>query len=151
MNDAPDATDADAVAAVSAAPRPNASMLTKLGLSKELLRDRELLKKKSRSAARKLLAFTQAKYHRALGRAAAAVPDGAVGGLCGLSASLPFTSEQILLGYAQGMFPVDLHGQIHWQCPDPRCVVPLDQLHVPSRIRTYLRKGLFTLCFDRAP
>jgi leucyl/phenylalanyl-tRNA---protein transferase len=29
--------------------------------------------------------------------------------------------------------------------------VPLDQLHVPSRIRTYLRKNLFQLCFDRDP
>ncbi|MEY4550617.1 MAG: hypothetical protein RL685_6812, partial [Pseudomonadota bacterium] len=68
-----------------------------------------------------------------------------------VSARLPFTSEQILLGYAQGMFPVDIHGQIHWQCPQPRCVLPLEQLHVPSRIRTYLRKGLFDLCFDRDP
>lgn len=112
---------------------------------------RALLARKARSAVRKALYFTQHEYHRALGRAAAAVPEGAVGGLCGLSARLPFTPEQILLGYAQGLFPVDQGGRIHWHCPDPRCVLPLAQLHVPSRIRTYLRRGLFELCFDRAP
>jgi leucyl/phenylalanyl-tRNA---protein transferase len=138
MTDSPDATDAGATR--PPAPRSENERLNK-----------ELVVKKSRAALRKLLHFTQAKYYRALGRAAAAAPDGAVGGLCGVSARLPFTSEQILLGYAQGMFPVDLRGQIHWQCPQPRCVVPLDQLHVPSRIRTYLRKGLFELCFDRDP
>jgi leucyl/phenylalanyl-tRNA---protein transferase len=119
-------------------------------LTKELF-TKELFVRKARSAVRKALYFAQSKYHRALGRAAAAVPEGAVGGLCGVSARLPFSSEQILLGYAQGMFPVDQRGRIYWHCPNPRCVVPLDKLHVPSRIRTYLRKGLFELCFDRDP
>ncbi|HEU4577983.1 MAG TPA: leucyl/phenylalanyl-tRNA--protein transferase [Polyangiaceae bacterium] len=111
----------------------------------------ELLTRKARSAVRKALYFTQHEYHRALGHAAAIVPEGAVGGLCGINARLPFTPEQILLGYAQGLFPVDRGGRIHWHCPDPRCVLPLAELHVPSRIRTYLRGGLFELCFDRAP
>lgn len=146
MNEAPDATDADTDAARAPAPRPNSRLL----LNRELL-EKEVLLQKSKSALRKMLSFTQTHYHRALGRAASAVPDGPVGGMCGVAARLPFTSEQILLGYAQGMFPVDLRGHIHWQCPDPRCVVPLEQLHVPSRIRTYLRKGLFELCFDRDP
>ena len=88
-----------------------------------------LLTRKARSALRKALYFTQHEYHRALGHAAAAVPEGAVGGLCGISARLPFTPEQILLGYAQGLFPVDQGGRIHWHCPDPRCVLPLAQLH----------------------
>jgi len=99
----------------------------------------------------KVLDYSQRKYHRALGHAAAAVPEGPVGGLCGVSARFPFTSEQILLGYAQGLFPMDKGGRIYWHCPDPRCVLPLEKLHVPSRIRTYLRKGLFDLCFDRDP
>ena len=95
--------------------------------------------------------FGQRKYHRALGHAAAILPEGPVGGLCGLTARFPFTPEQILLGYAQGMFPMDKRGVIEWHCPDPRCVVQLDKLHVPSRIKTYMRKGLFDLCFDRDP
>ena len=95
--------------------------------------------------------FGERTYHRAVGRAAAVTPQGTVGGLCGMMAQLPFTSETILLGYAQGMFPMDKRGKIQWHCPDPRCVVPLDKLHVPSRIARYLRKPLFELCFDRDP
>lgn len=148
MTEAPDAPDAEA-ARTTAPPPPQES--SERPSARMLLEKRELLLRKGKSALRKVLYFSQTQYHRALGRAASVVPDGAVGGLCGVSARLPFTSEQILMGYAQGMFPVDLRGQIHWQCPDPRCVVPLDQLHVPSRIRTYLRKGLFELCFDRDP
>lgn len=147
MTEAPDAPDAEAARTTAPPPKEEDAQQ---GLN-ALLQNRELLLRKSKAALRKVLYFSQTQYHRALGRAASVVPDGAVGGLCGVNARLPFTSEQILLGYAQGMFPVDLRGQIHWQCPDPRCVVPLDQLHVPSRIRTYLRKGLFQLCFDRDP
>jgi leucyl/phenylalanyl-tRNA--protein transferase len=71
--------------------------------------------------------------------------------MCGVMARLPFSPEQILLGYAQGMFPMEKRGEIYWNCPDPRCVVPLDRLHVPSRITRYLKKPLFELCFDRDP
>src|SRR4051794_37413571 len=46
--------------------------------------------------------FGERTYHRAAGRAAAVTPQGTVGGLCGMMAQLPFTSETILLGYAQG-------------------------------------------------
>jgi leucyl/phenylalanyl-tRNA--protein transferase len=95
--------------------------------------------------------FGERTYHRALGRAAAVTPEGPVGGLCGMMAQLPFTPETILLGYAQGMFPMEKRGRIYWHCPDPRCVVPLEKLHVPSRIARYLKKGLFELCFDRDP
>lgn len=112
---------------------------------------KELIIRKGRAAVRRVLDFGQRTYHGALGRAAAVVPEGAVGGMSGLMARFPFTSEHILLGYAQGMFPMDKRGRIQWFCPDPRCVVPLDKFHVPSRIRTYLRKGLFELCFDRNP
>jgi leucyl/phenylalanyl-tRNA--protein transferase len=112
---------------------------------------REELVRKGTRFMHRVLDFGQRKYHRALGHAAAIVPEGPVGGISGLLARFPFTSEQILLGYAQGMFPMDKRGQIEWHCPDPRCVVPLEKLHVPSRIRTYLRKGLFDLCFDRDP
>lgn len=112
---------------------------------------RELLLRKGQAFMHRVLDFGQRKYHNAIGHAAAIVPEGSVGGLCGITATFPFTSEQILLGYAQGLFPMDKRGSIEWHCPDPRCVVRLDQLHVPSRIKTYLRKGLFELCFDRDP
>jgi leucyl/phenylalanyl-tRNA--protein transferase len=97
------------------------------------------------------LDFGERKYHRALGRAATMTPGGAVSGLCGVQAQIPFTPEQLLLGYAQGMFPMDKNGEIYWHCPDPRCALPLEKLHIPSRITRYLKKGLFELCFDRNP
>src|SRR5215831_4208572 len=68
--------------------------------------------------------FGERKYHRALGRAAAVTREGPVGGLCGVMARLPFTPEEILRGYAQGMFPMEKRGEIYWHCPDPRCVIP---------------------------
>lgn len=113
--------------------------------------DKEFLVRKGHAFVRRVIDFGQREYHRALGHAAAVVPEGPIGGLCGVTARLPFTADQILLGYAQGMFPMEKRGGIHWVCPDPRCVVPLDKFHMPSRIRTYLRKGLFDLCFDRDP
>jgi len=113
--------------------------------------NKELIIRKGRAAVRRALEIGQRTYHGVLSRAAAVVPEGPVGGMSGMMARFPFTSEHILLGYAQGMFPMDKRGSIHWYCPDPRCVVPLDKFHVPSRIRTYLRKGLFELCFDRNP
>jgi leucyl/phenylalanyl-tRNA--protein transferase len=113
--------------------------------------NRELLVRKSRAFVNRVLDFSERQYHRALGQAAAVTKEGPIGGLCGLAAQFPFTSEQILLGYAQGMFPMEKRGSIYWHCPDPRCVVPLAQLHVPSRIKTYLRKKLFELHFDRDP
>jgi leucyl/phenylalanyl-tRNA--protein transferase len=112
---------------------------------------REELLRKGHAFVNRVLGFGERQYHRALGQAATLTKEGAIGGLCGLTAQLPFTSEQILLGYAQGMFPMEKRGSIYWYCPDPRCVVPLSQLHVPSRIKTYLRKRLFDLHFDRDP
>lgn len=101
--------------------------------------------------AHRALEFGERSFHLALGRAASVTPEGSLGGLCGMMASLPFTAETILFGYAQGMFPMEKRGMIVWNCPDPRCVVPLDQLHVPSRVSRYLKKGLFDLRFDRDP
>lgn len=95
------------------------------------------------------LDFGQRQVNGALSRISSALPEGPVGGLCAVSARLAFSPEEILLNYAQGMFPMDKRGAIQWHHPDPRSVLPLDQLHVPSRIKTYLRKGAFELCFDR--
>jgi leucyl/phenylalanyl-tRNA--protein transferase len=112
-------------------------------------KSKEELVRKARSLAHRVLDVGQRQVNLALGHASSALPEGPIGGLCGVTARLPFTPEQILLGYAQGMFPMDKGGRIGWYHPNPRCVLPLDDLHVPSRIKTYLRKGLFELCFDR--
>ena len=95
--------------------------------------------------------FGERKYHRALGHAAAVTREGPVDGLCGVMACLPFTPEEILRGYAQGMFPMEKRGAVYWHCPDPRCALPLERLHVPSRVARYLRAGMYELVFDRDP
>lgn len=107
--------------------------------------------RKGRTLARRVLDFGQRKYLRALGYAAAVSPEGPVGGLCGLAERFPLTPEHMLLGYAQGMFPMDQSGRIRWHCPDPRSVLLLDQLRVSSRVRSYLRRGMFELGLDRDP
>jgi leucyl/phenylalanyl-tRNA--protein transferase len=112
---------------------------------------REELVRRGYEFAHRALEFSERSFHRALGRAASVTPEGSLGGLCGMMASLPFTAETILFGYAQGMFPMEKRGKIVWNCPDPRCVVPLEQLHVPSRVARYLKKGLFEMRFDRDP
>jgi leucyl/phenylalanyl-tRNA---protein transferase len=142
--DSPAAPPAAVGGAPSAAPKGAAPVVSSRF-------DREQLLRKGHAFMNRVLGFGERQYHRALGQAAAVTPEGAIGGLCGLTAQFPFTSDQILLGYAQGMFPMEKRGSIYWHCPEPRCVVPLDQLHVPSRIKTYLRKKLFDLHFDRDP
>lgn len=106
---------------------------------------------KGREFLGRALGFGQRQVNLALGHASAAMPDGPLGGMCALASRLPFTAEQMLLGYGQGMFLEDKKGKIRWRNPDPRCVVALNALHVPSRIKTYLRKELFELTFDQAP
>jgi leucyl/phenylalanyl-tRNA---protein transferase len=138
-------TQADSQSDVSDPPPAPASESVRPAFSKD-----ELVRR-GYEFAHRALEFGERSFHRTLGRMAAVTPEGSVGGLCGMMASLPFTPETILFGYAQGLFPMETRGSIVWNCPDPRCVVPLDKLHVPSRVARYLKKGLFELRFDSDP
>jgi leucyl/phenylalanyl-tRNA---protein transferase len=40
-------------------------------------------------------------------------------------------------------------GSIEWFCPDPRGVLPLDSVRVPSRLRRVVRSGQFEVAIDR--
>ena len=55
--------------------------------------------------------------------------------------------------YGRGIFPwpvVDGRREIlAWFSPDPRAVLPLDQLHVSRRLRRRLRRGEFEFAVDR--
>lgn len=90
--------------------------------------NKDELVRRSYELAHRVLEVGERTFHRALGRAASVMPEGPVGGLCGMMASSPLSAETLLFGYAQGMFPMDRRGRIVWNCPDPRCVVPLDRL-----------------------
>ena len=51
--------------------------------------------------------------------------------------------------YRQGIFPMALEdGEIGWFSPDPRGVLPLDNVHVPARLRRVIRSGRFGVAID---
>ena len=54
--------------------------------------------------------------------------------------------ELLISAYAQGVFPMaDERGVIRWYQPDPRAVLPLDQLHISQSLRRLLRRGNFQI------
>ncbi|MFO7602915.1 MAG: leucyl/phenylalanyl-tRNA--protein transferase, partial [Gammaproteobacteria bacterium] len=72
-------------------------------------------------------------------------PDGllAVGG--------DLSVQRLLNAYAHGIFPWYSEGQpILWWSPDPRLVLYPAQLKIHRSLAKRLRKGLFTVRFDRA-
>lgn len=54
--------------------------------------------------------------------------------------------------YSQGYFPMPdpESGEILWYRPDPRAVIPLDGFHCSRSLARVLRRGTFTVSFDRA-
>lgn len=59
--------------------------------------------------------------------------------------------ERLLLGYAQGIFPWPSPDMpLLWFSPDPRCVLPLDRVHIPSSLARTLRRGTYDIKFDTA-
>lgn len=59
--------------------------------------------------------------------------------------SLPLTPEVLVAAYAQGIFPMDVDGQIQWFSPDPRAILPLDAFHVPDTLRRLCNQGKFEI------
>ncbi|HUF81584.1 MAG TPA: leucyl/phenylalanyl-tRNA--protein transferase [Burkholderiales bacterium] len=90
----------------------------------------------------------RSKCQRALVYASAALPGGPIAGLCSLTDRIPPSPELLLLSCAQGLFPMDEAGKLRWHAADPRAVLMLERLHVPSRVAQYLRKEMFDLRFD---
>lgn len=40
-----------------------------------------------------------------------------------------------MTAYANGIFPMDVDGELCWFSPDPRAILPLDAFHVPRTLR----------------
>jgi len=56
----------------------------------------------------------------------------------------------LVLAYAQGLFPMVERGRLMWFSPDPRGVMPLDdRFHVPRRLARTIRGGRFVCTLDR--
>ena len=76
-------------------------------------------------------------------------PDHAVDGLVAVGGDL--SSERLLLAYRSGIFPWYDEGlPILWHSPDPRCVIPVDGLHVGRSLRRVLRSATYAVRFDSA-
>ncbi len=86
----------------------------------------------------------------ALGRALSFPPvDDAEDGLLAVGGDL--SPERLLLAYRSGIFPwYDERLPILWHSPDPRCVLPVDRLHVGRSLRRTLAKGTYEVRFDGA-
>jgi leucyl/phenylalanyl-tRNA---protein transferase len=91
------------------------------------------------------------KAQRLLGAASTRLPPNPLGALCGVADELPLSPEQVVLGYSQGLFPMDFGGRLRWHCPEPRFVLYLSELRLSPKMRRDLRKSDYTFSFDRAP
>jgi leucyl/phenylalanyl-tRNA---protein transferase len=87
---------------------------------------------------------------RLLGRALLFPPlDDAEDGLLAVGGDL--SPERLVLAYRSGIFPwYDERLPILWHSPDPRCVLPVDRLHVGRTLRRTIAKGTYEVRFDCA-
>ncbi|MGE3782174.1 MAG: leucyl/phenylalanyl-tRNA--protein transferase, partial [Alphaproteobacteria bacterium] len=66
---------------------------------------------------------------------------------------IQLTPEILLQAYAAGIFPMAESAddpELFWVDPKRRGVLPLDELHVPRRLRRVLRRGIFSVRVDTA-
>jgi leucyl/phenylalanyl-tRNA--protein transferase len=75
-------------------------------------------------------------------------PEHAEDGLLAVGGDL--SPERLLLAYRSGIFPW-FEGDVPlWHSPDPRCVLPIDKLHVGRTLRRIIARGTYELRFDSA-
>jgi hypothetical protein len=91
------------------------------------------------------------KAQRLLGRASTLLTRNPMGGECGIADGLPLNVDQMLLGYMQGLFPMDVAGKLRWRCPYPRFALPLAELRMPADIERAVPLEHFEFTFDRTP
>jgi leucyl/phenylalanyl-tRNA--protein transferase len=86
-----------------------------------------------------------------LGSVSTRVGEDSVSALCGIADSWPVDAEHVLLAYANGLFPLDYGGKLHWHSPAERFVQFLDEVRVSGNMRRELNKCKCDYSFDRAP
>jgi leucyl/phenylalanyl-tRNA--protein transferase len=68
------------------------------------------------------------------------------------NAFVEITPEVLLKAYACGIFPMAESAEdtaLYWIEPELRGVIPLDRLHIPSRLARTVRSDRFTVAVDR--
>jgi leucyl/phenylalanyl-tRNA--protein transferase len=59
-------------------------------------------------------------------------------------------ANRILSGYCRGIFPwYNDPGDILWWCPENRCVLFLDELHISHSMRNIINRGIYKVTIDR--
>jgi leucyl/phenylalanyl-tRNA---protein transferase len=59
--------------------------------------------------------------------------------------------ERLLIAYRMGIFPWYHDGlPILWHSPDPRCVLPVDKVHVSRSLARVLKQGVYEVRYDTA-
>jgi len=69
--------------------------------------------------------------------------------LCFVTEDIPL--QVLYSAYMQGIFPWfnELEGDpVLWQSPDPRFVIPIDEIHVSKSIRKFIKKSPYTYTMD---
>lgn len=57
-----------------------------------------------------------------------------------------FTPEIVLSAYTQGFFPMaENDGVIYWHSPDPRAIIPLEDVRVSRSLRKTIQKNVFEI------
>lgn len=64
------------------------------------------------------------------------------------------TPELLIRAYSMGIFPMgdsrDPRAPVRWYAPDPRCVLDLDNFHIPRRLARTVRQQKFEIKMDSA-
>lgn len=55
------------------------------------------------------------------------------------------TSDILIRAYCEGFFPMaeSKEGEIYWHSPDPRAIIPLNNVHIPKSMRKLFQKQIF--------
>ncbi len=61
---------------------------------------------------------------------------------------LPLTPQVLVSAYANGIFPMDVDGEIQWFSPDPRAIIPLEVFHASKTLMQTCRQGRFEIRID---
>lgn len=62
--------------------------------------------------------------------------------------------ELLIRAYSMGIFPMgdskNPHAELRWYSPDPRCILDLENFHVPKRLYRTYRQGKFELKVNKS-
>lgn len=68
-----------------------------------------------------------------------------------MQSRIELTPSILLRAYANGLFPMGHDGgAVHWYSPDPRALLPLPDVHVPSNLDRRVRRREFQVTSNRA-